>query len=221
MANSGPPYPQINPAGSNGIGLFSIGISPIGDIPAWNPWVQIIRQYANSDRIDEVIQSFNDATDQTENLSNLYDFIWNIGTAVGYGLQVWGRIVGVTNTLKLPAGSVTYLGNQEADSWTGFGQGGFYSGGGTSNNFVLSDPDFRTLILAKAASNITSGAIPAVNQILLTLFPNRGACYVADGLNMQLTYTFKFALNPIEVAIIETSGVLPSGAGVVVNVSQL
>lgn len=221
---SGPPYPRYAPGnfpGGNGIGQFIIGISPIGDIPAWDPWVQIIAQYANSNRIDEVIQSFNDAMDQTENFSNLYDCIWNIATAIGYGLDVWGRIVGVSRTLKLPAGSVTYLGNEEANSWTGFGQGGFYSGGGISSNYVLSDSDFRTLIYAKAASNISSGAIPAVNAILLSLFPNRGACYVADGLNMQLTYTFKFALNPIELAIVETSGVLPSAAGIVVNVSQL
>jgi hypothetical protein len=220
---TGPNYPlYVNGTapGGNGIGQFVIGISSIGDIPAWNPWVQVIRQYANSARIDEVILSFNDAMDQTENLSNLYDFIWNVDTAVGYGLDVWGRIVGVSRTLKLP-GTVTYIGFEEANSWTGFGQDGFYSGGGVSNNYVLSDSDFRTLILAKAACNITIGAIPAVNQILLTLFPNRGACYVADGLNMQLTYTFKFALNPIELAIIETSGVLPSAAGIAVNISQL
>jgi hypothetical protein len=41
---------------------------------------------------------------------------------------------------------------------------------------------------------------------------------VADGLNMSLTYTFNFALNPIEVAIIQESGVLPNPTGVIVNV---
>lgn len=219
---SGPPYPRYAAGaspGGNGIGQFVIGVSPIGDIPAWDPWVQIISQYANSGRIDEVILSFNDAMDQTLNFENLYDFVWNIQTAVGYGLDVLGRIVNVKRTIPI-GGSITYLGNEEAGSWTGFGQGILYSGGGTTTNFTLSDPDYRTLIYAKAASNITDGSIPAVNQILLTLFPQRGACFVADGLNMSVTYTFNFALSPVELAIVQFSGVLPTAAGVTPNISH-
>lgn len=167
-----------------------------------------------------MLTSFNDAMDQTENFDNLYDMIWNIKTAVGYGLDVLGRIVNVSRTVKFPAGLVD-IGFNEANSWTGFGQGGFYSGGGVSNNFVLLDPDYRTLIYAKAAGNISDGSIQAINQILLTLFPNRGTAYVADNQNMSLTYTFKFPLNPVELAIVQLSGVLPNPAGVAVNVVQL
>jgi hypothetical protein len=166
-----------------------------------------------------MIDSFNAALDQTENIDNLYDMIWNVATAVGYGLDVWGRIVGVGRTLKFPGGA-TYLGNEEANSWTGFGQGGFYSGGGISTNFILSDQDFRRLILAKAATNICDGSIQSINRILLALFPLRGACYVADNQNMSLTYTFQFTLTPVELAIVETSGALPNPAGVVINVVQ-
>lgn len=219
---SGPPYPRYAPGnspGANGIGQFIIGQSSIGDIPSWDPWIQIVSQYANSPRIDALIESFNDATDQTENIESLYDLIWNIATAQDYGLDVWGRIVGVSRTLKLP-GNVSFLGFNEASSWVGFGQGGFYSGGGISNNFVLADNDFRTLILAKAATNICDGAIPSINKILLTLFPLRGTAYVADNQNMSLTYTFRFPLNPVELAIVQTAGVLPNPAGVVIHVSQ-
>lgn len=221
--SSGPPYPRYargNAPGGNGIGFFQIGLSPIGDIPTWDPWLQIIAEYANSPRIDAIATSFNDAIDQTENLASLYDNIWNVLTAVGYGLDVWGRIVGVSRTLKFPNG-VNYFGLEEANSWTGFGQGGFYSGTGTSNNFILSDADFRTLILAKAAGNISDGSIQSINQILLTLFPNRGAAYVANNQNMSVTLTFKFALTPVELAIIEQANVLPIRAGVAVTISQL
>lgn len=224
IVETGPPYPRYAPGsapGGNSIGRFQIGVSPIGSISAWDEWKTIISQYANSPIIDGMIEAFNAAADQTENIDNLYDMIWNIDTAVGYGLDVWGRIVGISRTLQIP-GSVTYIGFEEAGtSWTGFGQGGFYTGGGISNNFVLSDSDFRRLILAKAAGNISGGSIPSVNSILLTLFPNRGSCYVADGLNMNLTYTFKFQLNPVDLAIVETSGVLPSAAGIAINVSQV
>lgn len=219
MTDTGPPYPHPNPAlGSNAIGTFQIGISPIGTISAWDPWETVISQYANSPSVDSMITSFNAAIDQTKNFENFYDLIFNIQTAVGYGLDVIGRIVGVVRTLLLP-GSIGYLGNEEANSWTGFGQGGFYSGNGVTNNFILGDNDFRTLIYAKMAGNISDGSIISLNKILLTLFAGRGDCYIADGLNMSMTYTFKFTLNPVELAIVEASGVLPNPAGVIVNVS--
>ena len=221
MLGAGPPVPHPNPApGSNGIGLFQIGISPLGDIPSWDPWAQIVSQYGNSQAIDDLILAFNAAMDRTQIIETLFDCVWNVETAIGIGLDILGRIVGISRVLKFP-GNVNYLGFNEATSFTGFGQGGFYTGGGTTTNFSLSDNDFRTLIFAKAASNITDGSIPSVNQILLTLFKGRGACFVADGLNMSLTYTFKFQLNPVELAIVQQSGVLPTPAGVAVNISSL
>ena len=114
--------------------------------------------------------------------------------------------------------STSGSGSSGGSSGTG-GTGG--TGGGTTTNFTLLDPDYRTLLYAKAASNITNGSIPAVNQILLTLFPNRGAAYVADNLNMSCTLTFKFALTPVELAIIEQANVLPIRCGVVITLSQL
>jgi hypothetical protein len=221
---SGPPYPRYAPGsgpGQNGIGQFIIGVSPIGQVPAFDPWLPIISQYKNSPEIDNMILSFNSAMDQTANIQSLYDLIWNIETAEQYGLDVWARIVGVSRTVKFPNTTNVPLGMEEANSWVGFGQGGFYTGSSLSSNFVLGDTDLRTLIYAKAAGNISDGSIPSVNKILLTLFPSRGRCYVQDGLNMQLTYVFEFNINPIEQAIVLSSGVLPSPAGVVVNIKYL
>lgn len=219
---SGPPYPHPNPApGSNAIGSFAIGISPIGTITPFDPWSTVISQYANSPVIPDMILAFNAALDQTENMDNLFDLVWNIDTAQGYGLDVWGRIVGVSRTLQLPPAGTAYLGfNEAAGSWTGFGQGGFYSGGGVTSNFVLSDPDFRILILAKAAGNISDGSIPSLNKILLGLFPGRGACYVVDNLDMTMVLKFSFHLSAIELSIVQTSGALPIPCGVAVSIDQ-
>ncbi len=222
MTDTGPPYPLYAPGftpGSNAIGTFSIGISPIGELSPYNPWASVISEYANSPILTAMIDSFNAAMDQTQNVENLYDMVWNVATAVGYGLDVWGRIVGVGRTLQFPSGTADF-GFEESNSWVGFGQGGFYSGGGTTRNYVLSDGDYRRLILAKAATNICDGAIPSINKILLALFPLRGACYVADNQDMSLTYTFQFVLNPVELAIVELSGALPNPCGVVINVVQ-
>ena len=214
---TGPPYPHPNPApGSNAIGSFAIGVSPVGDIPPWDPWITIISQYANSPNITGMLLAFNAAWDQTQNFSNLYDFIWNVYTATGYGLDVWGRIVGVSRTVQLPGGG-SYFGFDEATgSWTGFGQGSFYTGGNITNNFNLNDTDFRQLILAKAASNICNGSITATNAILLALFPGQLA-YVQDNLNMSITYVFDFTPSAVQQAVVEQSGVLPSPCGVVIN----
>ena len=176
-------------------------------------------QYANSPVLTAMITAFNAAMDFTATLDSFYDLLWNIFTAQGYGLDVWGRIVGVVRTISIP-GTVQFFGFEEAGaSWTGFGQGGFASPGSQlTQNYVLQDPDFRRLILAKAAGNISSGAIPAVNQILLNLFPGRGKCFVADGLNMSLAFTFNFVLTPVEIAIVSQLNVLPVATGVIVAV---
>lgn len=222
MLGPGPPYPHPNPApGSNAIGSFAIGVSPIGTIPAFDVWQTVLSQYANSETVTSLISSMNAALDPTEWLENFHDFVWNIQTAEGPGIDVLGRIVGVTRTIMLP-GNVQFFGFEEAASWTGFaGPGGFFTGAQLTQNFNLDDSDFQTLILAKAAGNICNGGIPAINAILLALFPNRGKCFLQDNLNMSLTYVFEFALTLVEAAIIAQENVLPSPAGVIVSIKQM
>lgn len=218
---SGPPVPHPDPAPlSNTIGSFQIGVSPIGDISTFDPWATVINQYANSPILTAIINSFNAAVDQTQDLSNFFDDIWNILTAQGYGLEVWGRILNVSRTIPIPVDG-SFLGFNEASSWTGFNQGPFFGGGSQlTQNVILSDTDFRTLLLAKAASNISDGSIPSINAILLSLFPGRGPCWVVDNENMTLTYAFSFTLSSTDLAIILLSGVLPTGAGVSASVQQ-
>ena len=219
---SGPPYPPNPTLGSNQIGTFTVGVSPIGDISTFDVWATIIRQYSNSPILAGMIQAFNAAVDQTEDLDNFYDLIWNVLTAQGYGLDVWGRIVVVSRTLAVPSASaVAAFGfNESGNDWTGFNQAPFTPGGASTLNAVLSDAQFRPLVLAKAASNICDGSIPAINSILLGLFQGRGRVWVADNLDIGLTYTFGFALTPLDIAVALNSGVLPNPCGVVVNLAS-
>jgi hypothetical protein len=221
---SGPPYPAPPAANSNAIGAFTIGVSPIGDISPFLPFTTIISQYSNSPTLDGIITAFAAACDPTELFDSLYDNMWSVLTAVDYGLDSWGRIVGVTRTLQLPPSTAQFFGFQasaDPTHFTGFNQAPFYTGQQLTSTVSLSDQDFRTLILAKAAANICDGSIPAINAVLLALFPNRGACYVTDPGGMQMAYTFEFALTPIELAIVEQSGVLPKPVGVAATVVQL
>ena len=217
---TGPPYPHPPyPPSFSSIGQFQIGVSPIGSIAPFDPWATIMSQYANSPALTAMITAFNAAMDTTAFSDNFYDMMWNIQTSQGYGLDVWGRIVGVTRVLSIP-GMISYFGFGEAGA-AGFGQGSFYQGQQLTTNYVLSDADFRRYIQAKAAANICGGGIPQVNAILLALFPGRGACHVADGLNMSVTYTFSFALSAAEVAIVTNLAQVLTAAGCVINLSHL
>lgn len=203
---------------------FTIGISaiggqdPIGGIQSFDFWKTVLSQYANSPILMRLLENMDSYLDTTADFENFYDLVMNVVTAQGYGLDVWGRIVDVSRTLSVQSES-TYLGFAEAgETAQPFNQAPFYSGQQTNNNFVLTDAAYRVLIFAKALANICDGSIPAINQILLNLFPNRGNCYVIDGLNMTMFYKFDFALTPVELAIISQSGALPKSTGVSLTV---
>jgi hypothetical protein len=243
--SSGPPYPASIGV-PNGLGQFILGESPLGDVPPFNPWDTVISQYANSPIIDSLILSFDAALDQTENFDNFYDLIMNVYTAQGYGLDTWGRIVGVTRQILISIGA--WFGFAEASPGSDtFGQGSFYSGEPLTDVYFLTDDAYRLLIFAKAAANITNGSIPAINRILMNLFPNRGNAYVTEGQdnipyfgfaesinasgfdqapfytgeslgNMEMSYVFDFQLTPVELAIVQQSGVLPKPVGVAATV---
>ena len=210
---SGPPWPPGPQPGSNQIGSFQIGISPIGDISPFNFWTTVQSEYANSPIITQLMSNFAQYLDQTANFDAFFDNMFNIDTANGYGLDCWGRIVGVSRIVQLPSGTKFFGFNEAGDPNFG-GTAPFFSGTQATTNFALIDTQFRTLIFAKALTNISDGSIPSINQILLNLFPNRGNCYVADLGNMKMQYVFNFTLSPVEIAIVETSGVLPKPVGV-------
>jgi hypothetical protein len=231
---SGPPYPPIVSASTT---------------PSINVWTTVISQYANSPILTTLITNLFVYIDQTANFDAFYSFIFNVNTAQGYGLDVYGRIVGVTRVLQVAVSD--WFGFAEALPGSDpYGQGGFFVGTAVTSNYLLSDSAFRLLIMAKAAANITNGSIASINQILLSLFPGRGNAYVQDGAivagwfgfaeqgntqgfgqqsfyagsslpTMVLTYVFQFHLSPVELAIVGQSGVLPKPAGVMASISSL
>jgi hypothetical protein len=218
-----------------------------GEIVPFNYWQTVIAQYANSPGLIGIIGSFAAAVDQSANIDAFYRLVMNIDSAVEYGLDCWGRIVGVTRTLYVP--DVKWFGfSQGAPNSVGFGQGPFYAGESLNNNYRLADNSYRTLIFAKAMANISDGSIPSINKILMALFPGRGNCYCTDAPmavpyfgfsqgapgsvgfgqgpfymgegfgGMTMTYTFEFPLSNIELAIVQQSGVLPKPTGVAARV---
>lgn len=94
----------------------------------------VLAQYAASPRLNALINSFNAALSPDSFINDFYDLIWNIDTAEKYGLDVWGKIVGVSRRLTVKD-DFNYLGFSEArmdnpvmDDPRPFNQAPFYSG---------------------------------------------------------------------------------------------
>ena len=179
----------------------------------------IISQYGNSPTIRQLINNMNDYLDPRADFEEFFNYVWNVDTAQGFGLDIWGNIVGVSRSLTL-TGNDRPFGFSQATGCYPFNDGVFYQAGQT-NTYVLSDDAYRVLILTKALSNISSCSAPALNQLLQNLFPGRGAAYVLDLGSMKMRYVFNFTLLPYEFAIISQGNVLPRPAGVEVEVFQI
>lgn len=180
----------------------------------------ILSQFANSPALLALINDFNAAVDPSPSIDLFYNNVWNIATAVGWGLDNWGRIVGVSRTVPLPAIVSGYLGFSQQAGAESFGYGVFYNGPDASSNYNLTDDAYRTLILIKAMSNISNCSIATFNRMLMTLFPNRGNAYVIDQGNMHMVLMFEFLLQPFELSILKYSGAFATPTGVLSQIYQ-
>jgi len=185
----------------------------------------LLSQYVDSPTLVGLLESFNDAVDPTIDIANFYSNIWNIATAVGNGLDIWGQIVGVSRYLQVSA--TNYLGFEEAytapTASTGpqpFGQAPFGSGTALTTTFALADAQYRRLILVKAAANISNLSIPSINALLQAEFNTSdginpyGSAYVINSGSMSFQYHLTFVPSAVQIAIINNSGVFPRPAGV-------
>jgi len=173
----------------------------------------IISQYANSPTIVQLCHNIDQYIDPRTDIDEFYSFVWNVDTAQRFGLDIWGRIVGIGRDLYLP--EVNWFGFDEASPGSyPFDEQPFFNGGGSTNVFALADDAYRKLILTKALANICSTNAQSINQLLQNLFADRGKCYVNDMGGMAMRYTFEFDLTPVEYAIVTQSGALPRPAGV-------
>lgn len=180
------------------------------------PFIQ--SQYAASVRITAILQSAKDHILPDADMDLFFNSIYNVETAIGYGLDAWGSIVGISR----------YIQEVERDL-----DGRLIP---TSITLTLDDEHFRNLIFCKAASNIMDSTLYSINYILKKLYPNY-TCYARnnsgyvteDGITrattpMEITYVFyNSQLTPLELSIFAQFAEFNRGAGVgwnMVEVSQ-
>ena len=175
----------------------------------------IISQYGNSATITQLVRNMNEYLDPRADFDTFFDFVWNVETAQGFGLDIWGRIVGIARELLIPPPINNFGFNEAGGSAHSFNESPFYNGiPPVSETYILADDAYRQLILVKALANISATNAPSLNQLLQNLFSDRGRCYVNDIGGMRLRYTFEFDLTQYEWAIITQSGAMPHPAGV-------
>ena len=183
-------------------------------------WPQtVISQYANAPKLLALIASFSDAINANALSDSFYVNMWNIDTATGYGLDVWGRIVGVRRTLYVPGGqSGALLGWGNASGWFGWDQAPWNTNNNLTPNYTLTDSDYRRLILVKALSNISDRSIQSMNSALMIMFAGQGNVYVQDTGNMTGNYLFKFQPSVLDLDILVQSGAFSNPSGVLMTV---
>jgi len=62
----------------------------------------IISQYGNSATITQLVRNMNEYLDPRADFDAFYNFVWNVETAQGFGLDIWGRIVNIKRELLVP-----------------------------------------------------------------------------------------------------------------------
>ncbi len=183
----------------------------------------VLTQYASSSKIMAILELFNQNMDITAYIDDFYNKIWNLNTAEGIGLDIWGRIVGISRYLKLDSvASEEAFGFNEAtapgvDYPLPFNDGVFYdSTGNNTPNFAMPDLAFRKLIYIKARYNLSDSSIPNINLILREFIGDQ--CYIIDNLNMTVTIIITAPASEFELNVLENSPIIPIPSGVQRNI---
>lgn len=183
----------------------------------------ILSQYAGSPTITEILSNINENIDTENDLNNFYRNYFDVETAVGPGLDIWGAIVGVGRRIKLTQTDDVVgfdFPNWTPESrWLPLSQAPAFSGS-KLGILILDDSAYRQVILAKAASNISDGSIPSLNNFLRNYFGSRGVSYARDNYDMSVTYVCNFVVNDFDRAILMNNNISPDIAGVVIKIES-
>ena len=218
---TGPAYPPPPAPGSNAIGSFEIGVSPVGTIEPFDFWDTVLSQYANSPNLIAILSAFAQGVDQTSNFDNFYTNIWNLPTATGYGLDLWGRILGISRSVPVDT-AIGYFAFD--DPVYGFDNPGAPMVTPTSpatltRQITLGDTDYKYLLMAKAALNIGQGTSAGIMNVLNTFFNEYESGVFTSEMNWPGPLTFNVCqsgntLSPTNLSILCILAIRPPGCSV-------
>ena len=174
-------------------------------------------QYGASPHIKGIVAAFAQAIDPNADIDLFYDKIFNLDTAEGIGLDIWGVIVGIPRLMKIDL--TEYFGFFGAQM-PGFNQAPFYDSGNNplGNYYKLGDNAYRKLIYYKALSNISDSTAESQNRLLSLMYADEIAqgkrLYILPVGVMKIRAVFEFYLDMTSFAMFKAYGLLNRGAGV-------
>ncbi|MGJ0578469.1 DUF2612 domain-containing protein [Xenorhabdus bovienii] len=180
----------------------------------------LLSQYANSPTICTILNSFNETIDPRANADEFYHLAVNVLTAQGFGLDIWGRIVGINRGLSIPDPNVDYFGFNETQKYSPFDQSPFYSELHTESSYMMDDSTFREVILMKAYANILNATAHNINAFLKASFTRGRAYFLITG-HMTARYVFEYRLSELEKNLIYNHHILPCPSGVKISMAEL
>lgn len=186
-------------------------------------WGQPIQsQYSASPRIIALAKSMAEKLDNLPNIQTFFNFVFNVRTAQGEGLDIWARIVGLPSR-KVLVQSFKFFGFA-GSGLQPFDQAPFYNPGTGVGMVDLTDDSLRWLIMYKAMANISGETMQDLNALLseFTDFTQgSGAAYVIESGVMQIRVVFEYALTLSERGLLSAYGLLNKGAGVGVDLLEV
>lgn len=178
----------------------------------------IISQYAKSPKLLALLNGENDAIAPDASIQAFYDEVFNPHTATGWGLDCWGQIVGISRVLELDGDDSVFGFNQSA--LMPFNHGTFYNETATKV-YRLSDDAYRRLIFLKAAINITDGTLKSLNELIVSIFGEKGYAAVLHVGTMHIRFLFGYYLQAYEASLLANENIVPIPAGVNYDVYEI
>lgn len=179
----------------------------------------VLRQFANSPTLLALLADFDQWVDVDRFSADFLAYVWDISTAQGFGLDIWGRILAQSRFIQIaqvPGDNFGFNINAAVGTqWQPWGQAPFYGGAAAGTTaFPLTDSYYRQLLLVKAAANIATCDCPSISALMHAMFGTRGRCFVGydPATPMHISYHFEFIPTDVEKSIIE-SGLFPQPAG--------
>lgn len=176
-------------------------------------------QYSASEKILALAASFQKRIEPRADVNLFYQKIFNIYTAEGEGLDIWGRILGIGRIIDGPP-DVECFGFQGSNLYP-FDQAPFIPDDALvpPTYLTLDDDAFRLMLLYKALANISASDAATQNRLLSVLIDTgvggfSGAAYVLEIGTMVIRWVFETRLTAEQLSIFSIVGTLARGAGV-------
>lgn len=186
----------------------------------------ILKQYSASERILNIISTFDQAVSLDDFTDSFIKDVWDLTSNGSFGLDIWGKIVNISRYITADIDSDSFGFFEAEDNNSDlypdvFNSSPFYGGVQETTNVRLGDDAYRTLILAKAFSNVSIATVPEINRFLQMLFAGRGRAFVNNYFDMAIGITTFFELQPYEKSILQNYDVMPIPSGVQLRLTQI